>query len=347
MKILIWGTGMMARKLIEYGVQAQILGFIQTQKTMDVFMGYPVFLSDEIPDGFDYILVANTYANQVQAVCENLGIDDSKVIYLYRGSKTKYKLPEGLREILGEANMTRYATEYGVLEDTFFYKDCKTYTQMNTRDTFAINDKYLWPITFDKYDSAGTVSNYFWQDLWAARLILKSGVEKHFDIGSRLDGFIAHLLAANIDVTMIDVREFPTEIEGLHTIVDDATYLNNISDESIPSMSALCSLEHFGLGRYGDPVDPEACFKCFDNIQKKLALGANLYISLPIGRERVEFNAHRVFYPSTVISCFDKLKLQEFSVTSQGTITYHADVYAYDDDPHNGDWRYGLFHFVK
>lgn len=347
MNLLIWGTGMMARKLIEYGVQPQIIGFIQTQKSMDEFMDYPVFSADEIPDGFDYILVANTYADQVQDVCEKLGIDDSKVIYLYRGSKTQYKIPEGLREILGEANMTRYATEYGVLEDTFFHKDCQTYTQMNTRDTFAINEKYLWPITFDKYDSAGTVGNYFWQDLWAARLILKSGAKKHFDIGSRLDGFIAHLLAANIDVTMIDVREFPAEIEGLHTIVDDATYLSNIPDESIHSMSALCSLEHFGLGRYGDPVDPEACFKCFENIQKKLAPGAHLYISLPIGRERVEFNAHRVFYPSTVISCFDKLTLQEFSVTSQGTITYHADVHAFDDDSHNGEWRYGLFHFTK
>ena len=49
-------------------------------------------------------------------------------------------------------------------------------------------------------------------------------------------------------------------------------------------MSALCSLEHFGLGRYGDAIDPEACFKCFDQIQKKLKKGGNLYISLPVGQ---------------------------------------------------------------
>lgn len=86
----------------------------------------------------------------------------------------------------------------------------------------------------------GTVGNYFWQDLWAAKYIIESGKKKHFDIGSRLDGFIAHLLAAGIDVTMIDVRKFPAEIDGLHTIVDDATTLHQIPDSSIDSMSALC-----------------------------------------------------------------------------------------------------------
>lgn len=125
-----------------------------------------------------------------------------------------------------------------------------------------------------------------------------------------MDGFIAHLLAADIDVTMIDVRDFPGEAEHLHTIVDDATSLRQTWDESIESMSALCFLEHFGLGRYGDPVDPETCFKCFDNIQKKLKRDGKLYLSLHIGKERVEFNAHRVLYASTVVKCFDSLKLQ-------------------------------------
>jgi hypothetical protein len=170
---------------------------------------------------------------------------------------------------------------------------------------------------------------------------------QHFDITSRLDGFIAHLLAAGVDVTMIDVREFPAEIEGLHTIVDDATSLKQIPDESIESMSALCSLEHFGLGRYGDPIDPEACFKCFDNIQRKLKKGGRLYISLPVGKERVEFNAHRIFYASTVIACFSSLNLMEYSCVTQEGIEYNVDVHKYDHDNHNGEYRYGLFWFEK
>lgn len=205
----------------------------------------------------------------------------------------------------------------------------------------------MYPIASDKYAPAGTIDNYFWQDLWAARLIVKSGVKSHFDIGSRLDGFIAHLLSASIDVTMIDIRNFPEQVEHLYTIVDDATSLHQITDESIESMSALCSLEHFGLGRYGDSVDPEACFRCFDNIQKKLKKGGRLYISMPVGKERVEFNAHRIFYPSTIIECFGSLHLREFSCTSQGKIEYNVDIHKYDDDTQKGALRYGLFLFVK
>lgn len=205
----------------------------------------------------------------------------------------------------------------------------------------------MWPVISDKYAPAGSVGNYFWQDLWAAKAIIKSEVKKHFDIGSRLDGFIAHLLSAGLDVTMIDIRKFPEGIEQLYTIVDDATSLHQVPDESIESMSALCSLEHFGLGRYGDPIDPEACFKCFANIQKKLKKGGRLYISLPIGKERVEFNAHRVFYASTVLACFNTLHLEEFSCTSQGKIEYDVDIHRYDNDPHNGEYRYGLFSFIK
>ncbi len=205
----------------------------------------------------------------------------------------------------------------------------------------------MWPVITEKYAYAGGITNYFFQDLWAAKLIIKSKVKAHFDIGSRLDGFIAHLLAADINVTMIDIREFPGEVEHLNTIVDDATSLQQIQDESIESMSALCSLEHFGLGRYGDAIDPEACFKCFDNIQRKLKVGGRLYISVPIGKERVEFNAHRVFYASTVIECFQGLSLEEFSCTAQGKIEYNADIHKYDNDSHNGEYRYGLFSFKK
>ncbi|HBI62304.1 MAG TPA: hypothetical protein DDY31_14010, partial [Lachnospiraceae bacterium] len=189
--------------------------------------------------------------------------------------------------------------------------------------------------------------NYFWQDLWAARQIIKSGIKTHFDIGSKLDGFIAHLLVSEIDVTIIDIREFPSRIEHLHTIVDDATSLHQIPDASIESMSALCSLEHFGLGRYGDSIDPEACFKCFYNIQKKLKKGGKLYISVPIGKERVEFNAHRVFYAHTVKQCFSSLQLVEFSCVAEGRIEYNIDINKYDNDSHDGEYRYGLFAFVK
>lgn len=347
-KLLVWGTGYLAKRFIDNGVNGEIIGYIESNKSIDLFMDKPVYDSSELPKEYDYIIVANSYSTEIYQLCLKLKIDMTKVIFLY-AAKNRIGCTDSsvLRDILLEKNYTFYCAEFGLIAGTFIEKDRDAYQALNKRNTFDIEEKYLWPILYDKYVCAGTMGNYFWQDLWAAKLILGSRVKKHFDIGSRLDGFIAHLLSASIEVAMIDIREFPGKIENLYTIVDDATTLHQIEDESVESMSALCSLEHFGLGRYGDPVDPEACFKCFKNIQKKLKSKGKLYLSLPVGKERVEFNAHRVFYACTIVECFSQLTLKEFSCTSQGEIEYNVDLHKYDNDSHNGNYRYGLFCFEK
>ena len=347
-KLLVWGTGNLAKQFVNNSYNGEIVGFIESNKSKDIFMDKPVYDSQEIPEKYDYIIVANSYVTEIYNLCLNLDIELSKLIFLY-GVKQRIGCTDKavLKEILSEMNYTLYCAEFGSIEDTFIKEDIRTYQRLNIREGFNIQEQHMWSIITDKYAPAGTISNYFWQDLWAARQIVKTGVKLHFDIGSRLDGFIAHLLAAGIDITMIDVRKFPQQIQGLHTIVDDATSLHQLSDESIESMSALCSLEHFGLGRYGDPVDPEACFKCFESIQRKLKKGGKLYISVPIGKERVEFNAHRIFYASTIIECFHTLQLKEFSCTSEGRMEYNLDIHKYDEDSHNGEYRYGLFSFIK
>ncbi len=347
-RILVWGTGLIAAEVMGNGLGANVQGFIESKKTRDSFYGHTVYGLDDVWPNYDYIVVANMYSDEVYESCIAKGINIDKVIFL-RGIKKQLGVAnlETLYDVLGEKNYTNYCAEYGLYQESFFAKDSIEYEKKNIREQFQVNRNNLWPVIGEKYAYAGVVGNYFWQDLWAARKVVQSGVKNHFDIGSRLDGFIAHLLSAGIDVTMIDVRKFPTEIEQLHTIVDDATSLRQISDESIESMSALCSLEHFGLGRYGDPINPESCFQCFDNIQKKLKKGGRLYIAVPVGKERVEFNAHRVFYASTIVKCFNSLHLEEFSCTAQGEIEYNVDLHEYDDDTHNGEYRYGLFSFTK
>lgn len=347
-KILVWGTGKIARQVLDNGLQGEVIGFIETEKRKNIFMNLPVYNPEEAPEEADVIVIANTFSDEIYQLCLQEKINLEKTIFIVKGRWTEAnKNAEELKDILGERNYIQYQISYGIKKNTFVDDDAKVYAKLNKRKNFDIREQYMWPIIGDKYNTAGKMNNYFWQDLWAARLITRSGIKYHFDIGSRLDGFIAHLLAADIDVTMIDIREFPGQVECLHTIVDDATSLRQIQDESIESMSALCSLEHFGLGRYGDPVDPEACFKCFGNIQRKLARGGKLYISLPIGKERVEFNAHRVFYASTVVECFQSLQLKEFSCVADGKIEYNVDIHKYDNDSHNGEYRYGLFRFVK
>lgn len=154
-------------------------------------------------------------------------------------------------------------------------KELAEYEFLNKRKTFAYQKKYRWFID-ESSEEAGTTSAYYWQDLWAASKIIENRPKIHYDIGSRIDGFIAHLQASKIRTNLIDIRPLNNMLPYVGFTQADATNLKGIPDNSISSVSALCSLEHFGLGRYGDPVDPEACFKAFQSIQRVLEGGGVL-----------------------------------------------------------------------
>ncbi len=347
-KLLLWGTGRLCDEIEENGLNGVVIGYVETCRSRELYRGLNVYEIGSLPEKYDYIIVANTHTNEIYETCLQYGVDINKCIFFQTVRKqVGFVQQEILFNILGEKNYTNYCAGFGITESTFFEKDTKQYQEMNTRENFQIQEDFLYPIISDRYADAGSMDTYFWQDLWAAKLIYQSGVKTHFDIGSRIDGFIAHLLAMDIDVTLIDVREFPGKVENLHTIVSDATRLSQVEDESIESMSALCSLEHFGLGRYGDPIEPEACFLCFEAIQKKLKKGANLYISVPIGKERVEFNAHRIFFAKTIVDCFKQMNLVELSYASSDGIDYQIELSKYDHDLRKGRFGFGLFHFIK
>lgn len=100
------------------------------------------------------------------------------------------------------------------------------------------------------------------------------------------------------------------------------------------------------MGRYGDAVDPSACFKAMKAIQRVLAVGGHAYISVPIGKEYLMFNAHRVFYAKTIIETFDQLELKSFTSIVEDHLEEITDIHKYDNEEYDGD-RFGLFEFVK
>ncbi len=227
------------------------------------------------------------------------------------------------------------------------HKEGFEYEKINKRGCFQYDahDEYI--VIPDRFEKAGILDSYLWQDLWAARLIYDHKPVAHYDIGSRVDGFITHLLSFNQRVIQLDIRPLEVNVNGYGFVQTDATELKEIEDNSIESLSALCSLEHFGLGRYGDPIDPEACFKCFDSIQRVLCRGGYAYISVPIGREHLEFNAHRVFFPKTIVDSFREMDLIEFSSCYGNQIERNIGLHQYDDWDEHGGRRFGLFLFKK
>ncbi len=233
---------------------------------------------------------------------------------------------------------------FGEAASEIIENEAKEYERLNKRPECSYDPSRKKFYARDRVAQAGSVNHYFWQDLWAAKHIFENKPELHYDIGSRVDGSIADLLSFGQKVNLIDVRPLDVQIPGVSFTQADATELKEIEDGAISSLSALCSLEHFGLGRYGDPIDPEACFKCFEAIQRKVAPGGNIYIAVPVGREGVEFNAHRVFYAETIVREFSKCQLVEFSIDRGTHIEYDAPLHILDDAK---DYEFGLFYFRR
>ena len=173
----------------------------------------------------------------------------------------------------------------------------------------------LRPCLFDWYEEGGITKNeYFWQDLYIARQIFQANPIKHVDIGSRIDGLVAHV-ASFRDIEVFDIRPITAKISGIifkqADLMNPPAYLVDYCD----SLSCLHALEHFGLGRYGDPIDPQGGINGLKNMSIVLRKGGVFYLSVPIGIERVEFNAHQIFDPFklTQIASEFGLKLKEFS----------------------------------
>ncbi|MDO8482551.1 MAG: DUF268 domain-containing protein, partial [bacterium] len=85
-------------------------------------------------------------------------------------------------------------------------------------------------------------------------------------------------------------------------------------DGSIESLSCMHTVEHIGLGRYGDPINPDSDLKAMRELTRVLAKNGTLLFVVPIGIPKIIFNAHRIYSYEQIINAFDKLELKEFSL---------------------------------
>lgn len=157
----------------------------------------------------------------------------------------------------------------------------------------------LYPVLDDHRLSAGSASgHYFHQDLLVAQFVHDAKPQRHIDVGSRVDGFVAHV-ASFRRIEVIDIRPMPrSEHPNITFVQADLNQPRPELEACSDSVSCLHVLEHLGLGRYGDPIDPEGHRKGLSALAAMVRPGGNLYVSSPIGRRRVCFNAHRVFDPT-------------------------------------------------
>jgi SAM-dependent methyltransferase len=180
------------------------------------------------------------------------------------------------------------------------------------------------PCLADRLPTSPYDPHYLQQAIWAAERIFVNDPPEHTDVGSQL--IFAGILAAKMPVTFVDIRPLELKIAKLRSVAGDVLSLP-FGDRSLVSVSSLHVVEHVGLGRYGDDLNPSGTRRALGELQRVLAPGGSLFLSLPVGRPRVCFNAHRIHDPRDIELWLDEIDLEEFSaIDDEGELRLGASL---------------------
>ncbi len=210
-----------------------------------------------------------------------------------------------------------------------------------------------FPCLEDRYMPSGTAKGaYFYQDLLTAQKIFQKNPERHLDVGSSVSGFVAHV-AAFRQIEVIDIRPLSSQASNIHFHRADITAELEVSlVDCCDSLSCLHALEHFGLGRYGDPINPLGFILGWNNLHRMLKTGGTLYFAAPLGDARIEFNGQRIFSIQHILRLIDtKYEIIDFAyVDDHGdlhnnlTHALHGNAAAINFDCHVGN---AIFELTK
>lgn len=153
--------------------------------------------------------------------------------------------------------------------------------------------------------------HYVYHPAWAARILAETQPVRHVDISSTLH--FCTIVSAFVPVDFFDYRPATLKLDNLTTGYADLMHLP-FPDGSVSSLSCMHVLEHVGLGRYGDPLDPEGDLNAAQELMRVLQPGGTLLVVVPVGRPRIVYNSHRIYSSAAVIDAFRGLDLREFSL---------------------------------
>jgi hypothetical protein len=242
-----------------------------------------------------------------------------------------------LQRIKALQNLPAVINDYRVLKN-----------QLKKSKDFKITKRF--PILSDRTEQSAVFSEfYFYQDLYIAQRIFKNKPEKHVDIWSRIDGFVAHV-ATFREIELLDIRPFDKPISNVIFKQADLMELQKNMEDYTDSISSLSVIEHFGLGRYGDKIDKDWHLKGLKSIHKILKKWWKFYFSVPIGTQGIEFNAHRIFSMEYLLKIFkDDYEIEQFSYVDDHWV-FHENIQLTEKNIENNMnckfWN-GIFELIK
>jgi len=180
------------------------------------------------------------------------------------------------------------------------------------------------PCLDDRTPRTGFDRHYVYHTAWAMRVLARLRPAEHVDIASSL--YFAALASAFVPVRYYEYRAVDLRLPNLSCGQADLLRLH-FADESVPSLSCMHVIEHVGLGRYGEPLDPDGDLKAIAELRRVLSRGGNLLFVVPVGTPRLQFNAHRIYAFDQVREAFQDLDLVEFALVPDrrnGTALIHS-----------------------
>jgi SAM-dependent methyltransferase len=192
-----------------------------------------------------------------------------------------------------------------------FEEQLKTFSSMDRSKRFSLKQEDLWLCLHDATSQTGFDSHYINHPAWAARIVKQINPAKHIDISSALA--FCSIVSAFVPVEFYDYRPAPLTLSGLKSGQAD---LCNLFFEtgSVESISCMHTIEHIGLGRYGDPIDPDGDIKAINELKRVVKKNGHLIFVTPVGVPRIQFNAHRIYSYEMVLDLFSGFKLNDFSL---------------------------------
>lgn len=181
----------------------------------------------------------------------------------------------------------------------------------NAQSRFPLNWENRMPCLDDKTTFTSFDRHYIYHPAWAARVLSKINPKLHIDISSILN--FSTIVSAFVPVKFYDYRPVSLDLSNLTSESADLTNLP-FESNSVESISCMHTVEHIGLGRYGDPLDYDGDLKAINELKRVIAPGGHLLFVVPVGKPVILFNGHRIYSYRQVIECFPEFELRDFSL---------------------------------
>ncbi len=198
-----------------------------------------------------------------------------------------------------------------IFDLSWYFRDLFVFSKLSRKNKNLIfNLIDIYPCLNDKTKHTPVEPIYFYQDAWAARKIFELKPKFLVDIASPIKTI--SVISQFIPVFFVDIR--PPEnvkLKNFTFVSASATDLP-FKNNSVECISSLCVLEHIGLGRYGDKLDPFGTEKAIEEIKRIVKKGGFVIISVHVHNDNfVFFNAHRTFTRDYIIEMFSGFELVE------------------------------------